>query len=85
MFDAFFTDRPKVENYRDQLTANDAMNKRFNELLRERGILKGSSKFYISLAHDEEDIKQTVDAIKESALIVAGEMGGKSDRRSATA
>jgi glutamate-1-semialdehyde 2,1-aminomutase len=79
MFDVLFTDRPKVENYRDQLTANDNMNRRFNQLLRERGLLKGNGKFYISLAHDDEDIKQTIDAIHQAAEIVAKEMSDKAD------
>jgi len=35
---------------------------RFNKLLRERGIFKGDSKFYTSLAHDDTDINQTLEA-----------------------
>jgi len=30
--------------------------------LRENGILKGDSKFYVSLAHDEADVAKTLDA-----------------------
>jgi glutamate-1-semialdehyde aminotransferase len=36
-------------------------------LLRQRGILKPDSKFYISLAHDDADIAQTVEAIRFAA------------------
>jgi glutamate-1-semialdehyde 2,1-aminomutase len=38
------------------------MMRRLNELLRERGILKGESKYYVSLAHTPEDIRFTRDA-----------------------
>ena len=48
-----------------------AMQARFNALLRERGILKGESKYYLSCAHDERDVAETVaiwrDAAKELA------------------
>ena len=62
LFDVVFTDN-KVRTYRDVLGADAAMAKRFNGLLRQRGIFKSDSKFYISLAHDQADIDQTVDAI----------------------
>ena len=42
------------------------MMRRFNALLRERGILKGESKYYISLAHTAEDIEFTIDAWKSA-------------------
>jgi glutamate-1-semialdehyde 2,1-aminomutase len=38
------------------------MVKRFNLLLRERGILKSTSKYYVSLAHTPEDVHQTIEA-----------------------
>ena len=38
------------------------MARRFNALLRERGILKGEQKYYVSLAHTEDDIKDTIAA-----------------------
>jgi len=40
--------------------------RRFNALLRERGILKGESKYYISLAHTPDDIAFTIDAWKSA-------------------
>ena len=40
--------------------------RRFNALLRERGILKGESKYYISLAHTAEDIAFTIDAWQDA-------------------
>jgi glutamate-1-semialdehyde 2,1-aminomutase len=60
MFDIVFTDR-EVTDYRSALGDQDSM-KRCNGLLRERGILKGESKYYVSLAHTDEDIRFTLDA-----------------------
>ena len=54
MFDIVFTDR-EVKDYRSAL-GDEATMKRCNALLRERGILKGESKYYISLAHTDEDV-----------------------------
>ena len=66
LFDVVFTDRP-VRNYRDILASDAGRLRRFNALLRQRGILKPESKFYISLAHDDADIAQTVEAIAYAA------------------
>jgi glutamate-1-semialdehyde 2,1-aminomutase len=60
MFDIVFTDR-EVTDYRGSLGDQEAM-KRYNVLMRERGILKGESKHYVSLAHTDEDIRFTLDA-----------------------
>ena len=46
--------------------------RRFNALLRERGILKGESKYYISLAHTDEDIAFTIDAWKSAIKVLRG-------------
>ena len=66
LFDVIFTDRP-VRNYRDFMAGDAVLMKRFNTLLRQRGILKPDSKFYISLAHDDADIAQSVEAIRFAA------------------
>jgi glutamate-1-semialdehyde 2,1-aminomutase len=60
MFDLVFGDRP-VNDYRSALGDPEAM-KRLNGLLRERGILKGEGKYYVSLAHTAEDVRFTLDA-----------------------
>jgi glutamate-1-semialdehyde 2,1-aminomutase len=52
---------------------NPKVTRRFNDLLRERGIFKGDSKFYISLAHDEKDVRHAVNAFQEAASIIAKE------------
>jgi glutamate-1-semialdehyde 2,1-aminomutase len=61
LFDVVFTDEP-IRDYRSTLTGDPAMARRFNALLRERGILKGEQKYYISLAHTDADIKDTIAA-----------------------
>jgi glutamate-1-semialdehyde 2,1-aminomutase len=68
LFDILFTDQP-VKDYRDTLKADTAILKRFNQLLRARGLMKGESKYYVSLAHTQADIDLTIgawtDALKE--------------------
>ncbi len=68
LFDVVFTDQP-IRNYRDTLKGDKAMATQFNKLLRERGIMKGESKYYVSLAHTQADIDHTIgawsDAIKQ--------------------
>lgn len=68
LFDILFTDQP-VKDYRDTLKADTAILKRFNQLLRARGLMKGESKYYVSLAHTQADIDHTIgawtDALKE--------------------
>ncbi len=61
LFDVVFTEEP-IRDYRSTLTGDAAMARRFNALLRERGILKGEQKYYISLAHTDDDIKDTIAA-----------------------
>ena len=68
LFDVVFTDQP-IKDYRDTLKGDKALAARFNQLLRARGIMKGESKYYVSLAHTRADIDHTIaawaDAIKE--------------------
>jgi glutamate-1-semialdehyde 2,1-aminomutase len=66
MFDAIFTDAP-VTDYRSALAGDAALSKRFNALLRERGVFKSASKIYISLAHDDADIAHAVAAFADAA------------------
>jgi glutamate-1-semialdehyde 2,1-aminomutase len=70
MFDAVFTDRPIV-NYRDMLRGDAARSATFNRVLREHGIFKSPSKFYVSLAHTDDDVAQTVSAVEAAAKAVA--------------
>ncbi|MGC2202541.1 MAG: aminotransferase class III-fold pyridoxal phosphate-dependent enzyme, partial [Stellaceae bacterium] len=61
LFDAVFTGEP-VRDYRGILRGDAGIAKRFTTLLRERGVLKGEQKYYVSLAHTAEDVRQTCDA-----------------------
>jgi glutamate-1-semialdehyde 2,1-aminomutase len=65
LFDVVFSDEP-VRDYRGTLRGDAELLRRFNALLRERGILKGESKYYISLAHTPDDIAFTIDAWKSA-------------------
>ena len=65
-FDVVFTGA-EIRDYRGVLGGDGEMLRRFNALLRERGILKGEQKYYVSLAHTEADVRQTIDAW-ESAI-----------------
>jgi glutamate-1-semialdehyde 2,1-aminomutase len=68
LFDVVFCDQP-IRDYRSTLRGDADTMRRFNALLRERGILKGESKYYVSLAHTDEDIRHTT-AAWNSALAV---------------
>ena len=61
LFDVIYT-TGDVDNYRATLRGDTAMQQRFNRRLREAGIMKGDSKFYVSLAHDAADVRQTLAA-----------------------
>jgi glutamate-1-semialdehyde 2,1-aminomutase len=50
--------------------------RRCNALLRERGVLKGESKYYVSLAHTDEDVALTLDAF--ASATAALDRGGTS-------
>ena len=71
LFDVFFTE-DDVTDYRSTLTANQTLFGEFNRLLKERGIIKGSSKFYVSVAHTEEDVQQTIDAMASAIAELRG-------------
>jgi glutamate-1-semialdehyde 2,1-aminomutase len=62
LFDVVYT-AGDVHDYRATLRADVAMQRRFNRRLREGGILKGDSKFYVSLAHDAADIGHVLGAV----------------------
>ena len=70
MFDVVFTSR-EINDYRSTLGADNEMRKRFNSELLARGILKGDHKFYVSLAHTDEDVDKTLDAFDGALAAVA--------------
>ena len=64
VFDVYFTDK-QVVNYRDTLAGDGQTMAKFNAGLLERGILKGTQKFYPSMVHTDEDVERTIDAFEE--------------------
>jgi len=69
LFDVVFTDQP-IRDYRDTLKGDKAMLGRFNQALRARGIMKGESKYYVSVAHTRADIDHTIDAWSEAVKVL---------------
>ncbi len=63
LFDLMFLEG-EVSNYRDTLRQDMDALRRFNATLRQNGVLKGDSKFYVSIAHDEADIALTLKAFQ---------------------
>ncbi len=59
VFDAIFTDRP-ITDYRATLTADGARIRRFNEECLRHGLVKAVNKIYVSLAHTEADVDETL-------------------------
>jgi glutamate-1-semialdehyde 2,1-aminomutase len=66
LFEVYFTDTD-ITDYRSTLKADRARLARFVRLLRERGVFRGASKFYLSIVHDEADVAETIRAF-ESAI-----------------
>jgi glutamate-1-semialdehyde 2,1-aminomutase len=58
----FTTDTSPIRDYQGTARGDMDMARRFNALLRERGILKGEQKYYVSLAHTADDIRHTSEA-----------------------
>jgi glutamate-1-semialdehyde 2,1-aminomutase len=83
LFDVLFA-TGEIADYRAMLKGDAEMQKRLTRSLRANGVLKGDSKFYISLAHDEADIGHTLDAFADALRRMAslpegtGRSGGKS-------
>ncbi len=66
LFDVLFTDHA-LKDYRDTLKGDKAIAAKFNKALRERGLMKGESKYYVSVAHTQADIDHTIKAWEEAA------------------
>jgi glutamate-1-semialdehyde 2,1-aminomutase len=66
MFDVVFSAGPVID-YRGVMRGDAGLAGRFNRLLRQQGVLKSDSKFYISHALSEDDLARTVDAIAYAA------------------
>lgn len=71
LFDVVFTGEP-VRDYRGTLRGDADLMRRFNALLRERGILKGEQKYYVSLAHTSDDIRFIREAWASAFRVLVG-------------
>jgi glutamate-1-semialdehyde 2,1-aminomutase len=73
LFEVVFTsDSSPIRDYSGTLRGDMDVARRFNALLRERGILKGEQKYYVSLAHTAEDIRHTREAWASAIKVLAG-------------
>jgi glutamate-1-semialdehyde 2,1-aminomutase len=70
VFDIFFTDRPIVD-YRATLTADREQIKRFNRELLRRGVVKAVNKIYVSLAHTDKDVDETLQVFDQTLAVIA--------------
>jgi glutamate-1-semialdehyde 2,1-aminomutase len=70
VFDIFFTDR-EILDYRATLTADREQIKRFNQELVRRGVVKAVNKIYISLAHTDADVDETLGVFDEVLAVLA--------------
>jgi glutamate-1-semialdehyde 2,1-aminomutase len=71
MFDAVFTSAKQVTDYRGTLDVDKDASLRFNAVLRRNGIFKSDNKLYVSLAHDERDVRESVQGFQVAAQEVA--------------
>jgi glutamate-1-semialdehyde 2,1-aminomutase len=71
VFDIFFTDRLIVD-YRATLTADRERIKRFNAELLRRGVVKAVNKIYVSLAHTDADVDETLGVFDAALAALAG-------------
>ena len=63
VFDVFFTDSD-VTDFRSSERADSGLLARFTSLLSREGVFRGAEKFYVSTAHTEADVAQTISAFE---------------------
>jgi glutamate-1-semialdehyde 2,1-aminomutase len=71
LFDIVFTDA-EVRDYRGTLRGDKEMAAHVNHHLRQGGILKGESKYYLSTAHEARDLEQTLAAFDAALAVLPG-------------
>lgn len=69
-FEPWFSAEP-VYDFRSAQRADAGLATRFGQALFDRGILKGHEKFFVSIAHTDEDIDRTIDAVRDAARELA--------------
>jgi len=67
LFDVVYT-KEEIRDYRSTAKADTAMQGRINARLREGGVLKGDTKFYVSVAHTEADVAHTLEAFRKAVM-----------------
>ena len=72
MFEAVFAQEP-ITDYRGVLRGDADLARRFNAKLRAHGLLKGDSKYYVSLALTDADVAQTLAIWRAAAQELAAE------------
>ncbi len=72
VFDVVFAEG-EIRNHRDMLKNDGGRLRRFNALLKERGVIKAESKVYVSLAIDEAAVAATLLAVDEAFDRLASE------------
>ncbi len=72
VFDILFTDRP-ITDYRATLTADRVRIARFNEECLRRGVVKAVNKIYVSLAHTDADLDETLRVFDDALAVIAAE------------
>jgi glutamate-1-semialdehyde 2,1-aminomutase len=70
LFEVYFTDA-EITDYRSTLKADRARLARFVQLLRQHGVFRGASKFYLSIVHDEADVRETIRAFEAAVAVLA--------------
>ncbi|HET8578905.1 MAG TPA: glutamate-1-semialdehyde 2,1-aminomutase [Methylomirabilota bacterium] len=70
VFEIYFTDRP-ITDYRATLTADRALHSAFTQAMIRRGVVKAAAKFYVSLAHGEEEVRRTIEVFEQALEAVA--------------
>jgi glutamate-1-semialdehyde 2,1-aminomutase len=70
LFEVYFTDG-EITDYRSTLAADHGRLARFVRLLREGGVFRGASKFYLSIVHDEADVRETIRTFESAIATLA--------------
>jgi len=75
-FEVWFTDRA-ISDFRSSLRADTARRDRFVELLLDRGVVKAHEKFFLSLAHTDDDLDVTIGAFADAIDTLTRTTGGR--------
>ena len=70
VFEIYFTDRP-ITDYRATLTADRALHAAFTQAMLRRGVVKAAAKFYVSLAHGDDEVRRTIQVFEQALEAVA--------------